>query len=582
MEKYVNKKKAILLLAVLSIYVVIITPLLIINLQNKQKLRGKAQTTTTTPTVSPAQSCGNVSTDTILILDSTGSMSEVENSTGRTKLDSAKIAAKSFVDKMSADSNNRIGLVTFSDTAHLNSVLTNNFSSLKSIIDSLSATGSSCHDCAVRVAKEEFGAHGRSGVKKVAIFLTDGIAINAEGNPNYVPASVGQAAVMTRVKEAYSSYGVIFYPVGFGDNVETDFLKGIANLTGGEYHFSPNGNDLQIIFNKISQIAGKGSITGFVFNDANSNATFDPNEPKLSNWNVQLVSSSGTLTFATDTTGTYLITNLCNGNYQLKEMLKPGWRQTVPSDPNGYSVTITNANSFTNKNFGNQIIPPTPTPTPKPTNTPTPIPTATPKPTATPIPTSTPQPTPGTTFLDLTVYEHGIWNSGDNTNPADTNLSNKNPVHTTIDAYLEIFNTNNQLIAEGSGQLTYNGTDGNFQGSIGIYPDEAYPDPLPSGKYYIKIRTPIHLKKLITNILTITAGQKNTIPAATLVTGDSNNDNKLNILDYNSLLDCYSDLTGAVACDVDKKVVTDFNDDASVNQTDYNLFLREISTQPGE
>ncbi|MBU4098052.1 hypothetical protein KJ980_00215, partial [Patescibacteria group bacterium] len=183
---------------------------------------------------------------------------------------------------------------------------------------------------------------------------------------------------------------------------------------------------------------------------------------------------------------------------------------------------------------------------------------------------------PATTFLDLTVYQHGIWKSGDNTNP-DGTLSNKKPVHPTINADLELFNAENQLIGQGHGPLKYSSTSGNFKGIIGIYPNT-----FPSGNYYLKIKTGFHLKRLIPGILTITAGQTNTIPAATLVTGNSNNDNRLNILDYNLLLGCYSDLATATACDPNKKLATDLNDDSFVNQTDYNLFLREIATQSGE
>jgi len=47
------------------------------------------------------------------------------------------------------------------------------------------------------------------------------------------------------------------------------------------------------------------------------------------------------------------------------------------------------------------------------------------------------------------------------------------------------------------------------------------------------------------------------------------------------MLDCYSDLAAAPNCkDPRKKDITDINDDGFCNQIDYNLFLRELSTQP--
>ncbi|MBU4017449.1 VWA domain-containing protein, partial [Patescibacteria group bacterium] len=448
MQKYINKKKAILLVAVLAVYAVIITPLLVINLQNKQELRGKAQTSTT-PT--PVPICGNVPTDIMLIIDRSGSMSEVN------KITETKQAAKSFIDVIAQDSRNRIGLVSFSNTATLDNGLTNNFTSVKTKIDTLSSNGYTCHECAVIKADQEIAANGRAGIKKVVIILTDGMANYIIGGTQKVDTSIAETKALTAVTNGFNVSKTVFFTIGFGvegssssDGYNRAFLEKIATLTGGK-HYYPAPDELQVVYQEISELIGKGLLGGFIFNDINSNGVFDTNEPKLSGWNVQLISGSNTQAFMTDATGSYSITGLCDGNYQLKEILQSGWQQTLPTDLNGYPITITNGNSFTDKNFGNMIAPTatptlTPTPTPVPTNTPTPTPT--PMPTATPISTSTPTPlpTPATTFLDLTVYQHGIWNSGDNTNPTDTNLSNKNPIHSTIEADLELFNTNNQLI----------------------------------------------------------------------------------------------------------------------------------------
>jgi Mg-chelatase subunit ChlD len=578
MQKYINKKKAILLLAVLALYVVIITPLLVINLQKKQELRGKAQTTTTA-IITPGQSCGNVPADIMLIIDRSSSM------TG-SKFQEAQAAAKSFIDVIASDitTANRIGLVSFDATATLNSGLTNNFASIKTNIDSILIGSGTCHECAVVKANQEISANGRSGVKKVVIMLTDGRANHIIGNPNNdVSASLAESKALTAVMAGFNASQTVFFTIGFGteggpDGYNRAFLQKIATSTGGK-HYYPAPGELQAVYQEISTLIGKGLLGGFIFNDVNGNGAFDTNEPMFSGWNVQLISQSGTQTLTTDATGSYTITGLCDGNYQLKEILQSGWQQTLPANLNGYSITIANGNSFTDKNFGNTIAP-TSTPTPIPTATPiptsTPIPTV--APTSTPVPTATPIPTPATTFLDLTIYQHGIWNSGDNTNPTGTDLSNKNPVHTTINADLELYNTQNQLIGEGHGPVNYSSTSGNFQGTL-----EINPNIITSAQYYLKIKTGYHLKRVVpvAGILAITAGQTNIIPAATLVTGDSNNDNKLDILDYNSLLGCYSDLSPAIACDTNKKIATDFNDDGFVNQIDYNLFLREILTQLG-
>jgi hypothetical protein len=80
-----------------------------------------------------------------------------------------------------------------------------------------------------------------------------------------------------------------------------------------------------------------------------------------------------------------------------------------------------------------------------------------------------------------------------------------------------------------------------------------------------------------------------------LVTGDTNNDNVLNILDYNALLDCgYGELNplpindpnstyNSKECQVHTPTEdVDLNDDGIINSTDYNLFLRELSVQNGD
>jgi hypothetical protein len=182
------------------------------------------------------------------------------------------------------------------------------------------------------------------------------------------------------------------------------------------------------------------------------------------------------------------------------------------------------------------------------------------------------------TSFELIAFQHGIGSSGDNTNPASS-LSNKNPQHKTVGAELQLFDVNNALIGAGTGTVLYDAQSGKYTGTISITPNQ-----FTTGKYTLKIKTDRHLRRLMSGIQTIVAGQHNTtLPAVTLVAGDIDNSNSLNILDYNMLLDCYSDLAAASNCSTPgKKDASDINDDNGVNQIDYNLFLREIATQPGE
>lgn len=213
--------------------------------------------------------------------------------------------------------------------------------------------------------------------------------------------------------------------------------------------------------------------------------------------------------------------------------------------------------------------------------TPSVTPTVTPTATASPTPTNTPPPppptatiAPGATVLNSTVFLHGIGQGGDNTSASS--LGNMNPLHTTRAVTVEAYNASNQLVATKQGNILFNSTNGDFTGSIDM-------GQLVTGIYIIKIKVPQYLKKPIQGIVTITSGQVNTLSPLALTTGDINNDNQLSALDYNLLLDCFSDLAPPRNCsDQSKKDTADITDDGRVSQFDYNLFLRELSTQQGQ
>jgi len=220
-------------------------------------------------------------------------------------------------------------------------------------------------------------------------------------------------------------------------------------------------------------------------------------------------------------------------------------------------------------------IPPTATPIPTaltPTLTPTRTPTPTLLPTSTPVPTNTP--VPNSTKFNLTVLLHGIGNGGDNANP--TSKGNFQPLHPQRNLTLELYDANNTLVKSVSGSVAFNSTSGNFAGIL----DGG--STLSTGSYLVKVKGIPYLRKQIGGIITVTNGATVTLPQASLTTGDANNDNQLNILDYNLMLDCYSELELARDCTPAKLLITDFNDDGSVNQFDYNLFLRELSIQSGQ
>jgi hypothetical protein len=227
---------------------------------------------------------------------------------------------------------------------------------------------------------------------------------------------------------------------------------------------------------------------------------------------------------------------------------------------------------------------PTPTATPKPasptakpTNTPIPnkAPTATPK----QQPTSTPKPTPtsppNATQLGFTLLIHGIGNGGDGANPKG--IGNMTPLHPQKTITIEVFNSNNLNVATVQGLVTYDKATGYYKGNISLG------NGISTGYYSVRIKVTGYLRKIIPGIQNIQAGKINTVTPVPLVTGDIDNDNILSVLDYNLLMNCYSDLLPPTACaDDNAKQAADLNDDGNVNQFDYNLFFRELAFRTGD
>ena len=211
-------------------------------------------------------------------------------------------------------------------------------------------------------------------------------------------------------------------------------------------------------------------------------------------------------------------------------------------------------------------------------------------PTTSPVPTALPIPTIIGTALNFSLLLHGVGAAGDNPNPTGNSLSNKNPLHPQRVLNIQVFDTNNQSVANSSSPVTYDSTSGMFLGAVGL------PSSVKTGNYSVKIQTDRYLRRLVPGIQHIVAGQEVTVsPPVEMIAGDTNNDNVLNVLDYNALLDCgYGDLNPlpmndpnatfhSANCQVHTPVEDlDLNDDGIINSTDYNLFLRELSVQNGD
>lgn len=706
--------------------------------------------------------CGTSQADVMLVIDRSGSMND---KVGRhaSKITGAKEAANNFIDIMAKEPRNMLGLSTFQSSGQLNSSLTGTFSTVKNQINAIRADGGTCIECGINKANADITAKKRSGIKNAVILLTDGRANFVEGNSREVAEATAEQRAMDAALRGYNQNDTVFYTIGLGKDVNSDFLTELAESTGGQYYFSPTTDQLNSIYTQISQILAKGSVSGVVFNDTNKNGQIDASEENISGWVVNLYSAApAPQAISTDSNGTYTFPNLCDGSYTLRQSLKSGWKQTFPVATQDLKFTITNGIAITDQNFGNyrgarcgdtidndgngfidgkdstchkdgnplntgsydpmidgergsntcsdskdnnrngkidggdpichvdgditkpwdpdlpegddladlvvtktqitydyddeivvcstglgikvtfknqgkveikepftvkannvavtysdglavgaeksvfvaapltqpvvaivdagsqideldetnnQLSQSLPQPTqPLACQTPTPSDEPTATPTAA-TPTEVLSPTAiasNAATLQLNLVLHGIGAGGDNANPTANSLSNKNPMTKERNTVVSIFDVNNNLVASATGSLKYSSPSGSFTGTVSTA------TALAAGKYSLKVRTDNHLTRLVGGIQTLTGGQTHTVPVVEVVAGDATDDNRLDIRDYNMLLDCYSDLGQAIACNDQKKLATDANDDGSVNQFDYNLLLREISTQPGE
>ena len=207
------------------------------------------------------------------------------------------------------------------------------------------------------------------------------------------------------------------------------------------------------------------------------------------------------------------------------------------------------------------------------TNSPAPTGSGTPAPTATPA--------PGSTVLALNIGIDAIGSVGDNENP-NPSSSNQNPTHPTRNVTVQVFDSNNNQVSNQIGSINYNAGTGIFTGAVNLGVS------FVSGNYTVKVKSDGHLRRLIPGIQNISSGQTVQMPQVNLVAGDVNNDNFINITDYNILLSCVNDpdvanVDNHALCNSDATYngLSDLDDNGVVDKFDYNLFLREYSVQNG-
>lgn len=148
--------------------------------KHKRIKKNDDNTYTVNVDVTGAQAGGTIVTsepvDFTLVLDTSGSMSELIN--GVKKIEALKDSVNNFLDsaakvnEQSGSSMVQVSLISFASNAYLRANLTDDFDSVKTKVNQLSADGATRADLGLETVKQVTGT--RSDAKQVVIFFTDG------------------------------------------------------------------------------------------------------------------------------------------------------------------------------------------------------------------------------------------------------------------------------------------------------------------------------------------------------------------------------------------------------------------------
>lgn len=197
----------------------------------------------------------------------------------------------------------------------------------------------------------------------------------------------------------------------------------------------------------------------------------------------------------------------------------------------------------------------TPTLTPTPSNTSIPSPTR--------IPTLTTTTPSNQAVLSVSLALPGIGKKQAN------NDDNPNPITPNRIAFVNIHNTNNLKVKNVLIPVSFDDNTFSFNGQLPIGND------IPTGNYTVESRLDGTLYKKYPDSIHIENGTISTLPMLTLVSGDIDQNNSLDITDYNMLIACYKKQP---ACKLDVfKSLSDLNSNGAVDIVDIQILLRGFS-----
>jgi len=193
----------------------------------------------------------------MLVIDVSGSMQATD--VQPTRLEAARSASRTLIDALPG--NSKVGLVSFSSGATLNSPLTDNRDQVRTALDGLRANGGTAIGEGLALALQQLKPNGSASATRqqrspaIIVLLTDGVS-NAGVDP------------LTAAQQAESA-GIPVETVGIGlrnasvrvhgqevGGVDEQTLQTIADATGGKYYYAEAAGQLDQIYSSLGSQFG--------------------------------------------------------------------------------------------------------------------------------------------------------------------------------------------------------------------------------------------------------------------------------------------------------------------------------------
>lgn len=174
----------------------------------------------------------------VLLLDTSGSM-------GGTGIEAARSAASNFIAGLGND--DRVAVVTFDNDIKTRIDFTTDHRAARdelSLVDATRGAGTCLYDAAYQAV--QMTATVPSGRRAVVLF-TDGVDEKPEGGP----CSIHTADDVIRLATE-SGTRTPLYTLGLGSKVDQKSLQRLAQDTGGRFFYSPDANQLDALFLRLS------------------------------------------------------------------------------------------------------------------------------------------------------------------------------------------------------------------------------------------------------------------------------------------------------------------------------------------